>query len=60
MLSNWMPSVGIIGGADGPTRVFVTGSWATGNWQKALTFGAAAALLVLGVIAVVIVKNRKQ
>lgn len=55
MLSNWMPSVGIIGGADGPTRVFVTGSW-----QKALTFGAAAVLLVLGVIAVVIVKNRKQ
>ena len=56
MLSNWLPSVGIIGGSDGPTAVFI----ATGDWQKALALGAAAVLLVLGVIAVVIVKNRKQ
>ena len=55
MLSNWMPSIGIIGGSDGPTAVFVTG-----DWQKTLTLGAAAVLLVLGVIAVVIVKNRQQ
>ncbi len=58
MLSNFLPSIGIIGGSDGPTAVFVTG--VTGDWRKVIALGAAAVLLVLGVIAVVIVKNRQQ
>ena len=37
-------SIGIIGGADGPTAIFVTGSAAPALWIAA---AAAAALLVL-------------
>lgn len=46
-------SVGIIGGADGPTAIFVTGNW----WLLPLTAIAAAALLA-GII--VWIKKRKQ
>ncbi len=38
-------SVGIIGGADGPTAIFITGSLPV--WQ---ILGAAAAILILGIL----------
>jgi len=43
-----MPSLGIIGGADGPTAIFVTGHSPLG-WIIA----AAAVLLVVGVIGLI-------
>ena len=39
-------SVGIIGGADGPTAIFIIGSLPV--WQ---ILGAAAAILILGILA---------
>ena len=45
-----MSSIGVIGGADGPTRVFVSGPvWPWAVWPWAV-FGAAAVALVVFLI----------
>ena len=46
-------SIGIIGGADGPTAVFVSGNW--GGMVSIL-----AAVICAGVAVVVVPKNRKK
>lgn len=43
-------SIGIIGGADGPTAIFVTGSV---NWPKMIAFlGGLAVLIVVGIVLI--------
>lgn len=46
-------ALGIIGGADGPTVIFVSGNWWT------LLLGVAAVIAAL-VLAVVIIRKRKK
>ena len=46
-------SLGIIGGADGPTAIFVTGNW---YGMAAI----AAAVICSGVAVIVALKNRKK
>ena len=47
------PSIGIIGGADGPTAVLVSGSWGG-------LIAIAAAVLCAGIAVIVALKNRKK
>ena len=47
------PSIGIIGGADGPTAIFVTGNWGG-------LIAIAAAVLCAGIAVIVALKNRKK
>ena len=50
-------SVGIIGGADGPTAVFVTGSAGPGiHWSWII----AAAMLILGIIGSVVFRKKEE
>ena len=42
-----MSSIGIIGGADGPTKVFVSGVFVSGSVWPWLIFAAAAVALVV-------------
>ena len=46
-------SIGIIGGADGPTAIFVTGNW----WTLPLGLAVIAAAVVL---VVVLLKKRRK
>ena len=46
-------SIGIIGGADGPTAIFVTGNW----WILPLGLAAITAAVVL---VVVLLKKRRK
>ena len=46
-------SIGIIGGADGPTAIFVTG-----NWGSLIVI--AAAVLCAGIAVLVALKKRKK
>lgn len=48
-------SVGIIGGADGPTAVFVTSGW---NWQNICGLLGVIAAVVLA--ALIIHRNKKK
>ena len=50
---NGTPSLGIIGGADGPTAILVSGNW---GGFVAMT----AAVLCAGVAVIVALKNRKK
>ena len=45
-----MSSIGIIGSADGPTKVFVSGVFVSGAVWPWVVFGAAAAALVVFLI----------
>ena len=47
------PSIGIIGGADGPTAVLVSGSWGG-------LIAIAAAVLCAGIAVIVALKNRRK
>ena len=47
------PSIGIIGGADGPTAVLVSGNWGG-------LIAIAAAVLCAGIAVIVALKNRKK
>ena len=46
-------SIGIIGGADGPTAIFVTGNWGG-------LIASAAAILCAGIAVIVALKKRKK
>ena len=46
-------SIGIIGGADGPTAIFVTGNWGG-------LIAIAAAVLCSGIAVIVALKKRKK
>lgn len=48
-------NIGIIGGADGPTAIFVTTS--DDFW---IYVGVAAAIIVAAVVTVLIIKRRKK
>ncbi len=53
------PSIGIIGGADGPTAIFLTSSlWINSIYGKLTILGVIA--LIVGVILLIISKNKKN
>lgn len=53
-----MPSIGIIGGADGPTVSFIV--WDSGLNGVLLTGGALILLIILLVAGVAVYKSRKK
>lgn len=53
------PSVGIIGGADGPTAIFVTSSlWINSIYGRITILGVIA--LIVGVVLLIISKFKKK
>lgn len=57
-LSSTVPSMGIIGGADGPTVSFIV--WDSGLNGVLLTGGALILLIILLVAGVAVYKSRKK
>ena len=52
--NNEATSIGVIGGADGPTAVFVTGST---NWLNIYGF---LAVVIVSILLVVIINHKKK
>ena len=54
-----IPSIGIIGGADGPTAVFVAGSTGGGALVPAIFGGLILAIIIVAVV-IIVKKNREE